>query len=220
MSTAAAAYISLSLFQPESFMSSSADSSELDRRKKNLRGESALTRHAIAQKDGRSAAIALPKIFAAAFSDTDLSGKTVSAYWPMQDEIDPRPLMRALRGNDVPVCLPFVAEKDKPMSFKLWDGNPPPSFGLFGEPKPCEKAEQCLPDIVLMPLLAFDRQGGRLGYGGGCYDRTVAAFKKEKPEIFCCGLAFAGQEVDLVPMGETDLYLDAVATEKELIRIK
>jgi 5-formyltetrahydrofolate cyclo-ligase len=110
-----------------------------------------------------------------------------------------------------PVCLPVVLGDSQPLELRLWqEGAPlyPSGFGTLAPPDDAPRAE---PDIILMPLLGFDRLGTRLGYGGGYYDRTLEALS-HKPKLI--GFAFAAQELEHVPREPHDVPLDAVVTEK------
>ncbi|MBJ3777591.1 5-formyltetrahydrofolate cyclo-ligase [Acuticoccus mangrovi] len=140
------------------------------------------------------------------------AARTVSAYVAMRDEIDPLPLARALAARGMRLALPVVA--DKAMSFHAWADGEPLTPGPFGTMEP--SGEAATPDLLLVPLLAFTRDGGRLGYGAGHYDRWLAAH----PEAKTVGLAYAAQEVEALPIEPHDQPLDAILTEREFIRTK
>jgi 5-formyltetrahydrofolate cyclo-ligase len=136
----------------------------------------------------------------------------VSGFWPMGSEIDIRPLLLVLHVHGHPIALPVTPRKGEPLTFRGWrpgDVLIPERFGTM-----CPIGEILVPDVLLIPLLAFDASGGRLGYGGGFYDRTLAGL----PGRFRLGCAFAAQQVDAVPVGPYDIRLDAVATERGIIR--
>ena len=139
-------------------------------------------------------------------------GQLVAAYWPILDEFDCKPIMIRLRDRGQPVCLP-VTDGDLPLVMRLWaDGEPlyPSGFGTLA---PIESAPVVEPDIIIVPLLGFDKHGTRLGYGKGHYDRTLAIMSK-KPKLI--GLAFAAQEIDFIPAAPHDVPLDAILTEAGL----
>ena len=136
----------------------------------------------------------------------------VAVYWPIRDEFDSRPLLIRLMDSGQPVCLP-VTEGDEPLTMRLWAVNEPLYPSGFGTLAPIESAPIVEPDIVIAPLLAFDHQGNRLGYGKGHYDRTMVLMRK-RPQFI--GLAFAGQEFPSVPRDAHDRPLDAVVTENGL----
>lgn len=142
--------------------------------------------------------------------------RVVSAYLPMRSEIDPTPLMLALIGLGYVVAAPVIAGRGLPLVFRTWRPGEAAARGPLGAPHPVE-GETVAPDLVIAPLLAFDAEGWRLGYGGGYYDRTLAALRAAKP-VAALGLAFAGQEVERVPHGPNDARLDAIVTEAGLVR--
>lgn len=142
------------------------------------------------------------------------AGHPVSGYWPIRTEVDPRPAMGALAALG-PVALPVVVGA-APLAFRRWRPGDPLVPGAFGAPIP-EADERLTPRVLIVPLLAFTRAGGRLGYGGGHYDRTLAAARARGP-VLAVGLAFAAQEVEAIPLEPTDQPLDMVVTEAGAIR--
>ena len=141
-------------------------------------------------------------------------GRVLSGYWPMRGEADPRPALAAHAG---PVCLPVVEARGRPLRFRRWAPGDPLVSGAYGAMVPAEDAGELAPDVLIVPLLAFDRAGYRLGYGGGFYDRTLQALRATGPRQ-AIGLAFAAQEVAAVPRTATDQPLDLIVTEAEIIR--
>jgi 5-formyltetrahydrofolate cyclo-ligase len=140
----------------------------------------------------------------------------VSGFSPMKSEIDPIPLMRKLADAGAQLALPVVAGKGKPLIMRAWAFGQPLASGVWGIREPPPDAPEVLPDILLVPLLAFDRLGHRLGYGAGYYDMTIAALRARKP-VVAVGLAFAAQEIEAVPTTARDARLDLVLTEREVI---
>lgn len=141
-------------------------------------------------------------------------GAVVSGFWPIGEEIDIRPLLHRLHERGHTVVLPVTPKRGNPLTFRTWrpgDVLQPERFGTF---RP--EGEDAVPDFLLVPLLAFDRRGYRLGYGAGFYDRTLASL----PRSFALGVAYAVQEVPEVPAGEHDMRLGAVATENGVIICK
>jgi 5-formyltetrahydrofolate cyclo-ligase len=136
----------------------------------------------------------------------------VAGFWPIKDEIDIRPLLATLHGRGHPTALPVTGRRGSALVFRTWKPGDTLAPGRFGTSHPT--GEECTPDVVLVPLLAFDCQGNRLGYGGGFYDRTLALL----PRALRIGCAFASQELDSVPQGPYDQRLHAVVTEAGLIR--
>jgi 5-formyltetrahydrofolate cyclo-ligase len=141
---------------------------------------------------------------------------TVSAFHPYQSEIDARPLLGKLAGEGWTTALPVVIKLGQPLEFRRWLPGEPTIAGKWGILRPTDEAPIVEPDVLLVPLLAFDRKGYRLGYGGGFYDRSIAGLASQKP-IISIGLAYAAQEIDLVPHDDLDQRLDFVMTERDLI---
>ena len=140
------------------------------------------------------------------------SGITISGFWPMGAEIDIRPLLWALHARNHPILLPETPKRGTPLIFRQWRPGMTMVPERFGTVRPTGPIGT--PDLLLVPLLAFDRAGNRLGYGGGFYDRTLAAL----PHAHTVGIAFAAQELDEVPTTDHDAPLDAIATERGIIR--
>lgn len=135
----------------------------------------------------------------------------VSGFLAIGDEIDPAPLMQRLIGEGYRLCLPVMEGKGKPLVFRAWSPGEPLAETTWGIREPLPAAPVLDPDIVLGPLLAFDRDGYRLGYGGGFYDRTLARLRALKP-IVSIGIAFDEQKVDAVPHVDYDERLDWILT--------
>ena len=146
------------------------------------------------------------------------SGATVSGYWPLPGELDPRVAMARLGDRGHPLALPRLDGPGQPLRFLAWAAGDALVAGSFGLMEPEATQPELLPDIVLVPLLAFDRRGGRLGYGKGYYDRTLTRLRSGPRRPVAIGLAFADQEVEEVPAGPNDVALDAVITERALLR--
>ena len=135
----------------------------------------------------------------------------VSAYLPIGSEISPLPAMTRHVARGGRICLPVMQGAARPLAFRLWRPGAPLMRGAFGVMEPTE-GPWVMPAALLLPLLAFDRQGRRLGYGGGYYDRTLAALRARAAPL-AIGLAWAGQEVAAVPAEATDAPLDGILTE-------
>jgi 5-formyltetrahydrofolate cyclo-ligase len=138
----------------------------------------------------------------------------VSGFWPMGQEIDIRPLLLALHGRGHSIVLPETPKRGNPLIFRLWYPGAAMVRERFGTSRP--DGEVRVPDFFLVPLLAFDRRGYRVGYGAGYYDRTLGGL----PGRYRLGVAYAAQELDEVPAGAYDERLDAVATERGVIFCK
>ena len=141
----------------------------------------------------------------------------VSGFAPLADEFRLWPLLRRLAGERVPLALPVIDGKGKPLLFRAWQPGDTTAPGVWGIAEPTADKARLEPDVVLVPLLAFDREGWRLGYGGGFYDRTLRGLRARKP-IVAVGIAFDQQRVDAVPHLDYDERLDWVLTPSGPIR--
>jgi 5-formyltetrahydrofolate cyclo-ligase len=143
-------------------------------------------------------------------------GMVVSGFSPMKTEINPIPLMRKLADAGVQLALPAIAGRGKPLIMRAWNFGDPFKAGQWGIREPVAEAPEIAPDILIVPLAAFDRSGHRIGYGAGYYDMTINALRAKKP-VTAIGIAFATQEIPHVPATERDARLDLVLTERETI---
>ena len=141
----------------------------------------------------------------------------VGGYWPIRSEVDPRPLMEELSERGQDVALSQILHPH--LSWRLWQPGDVLVKGGFGVREPGPDAPEVFPKCLLVPLVAFDRRGGRIGYGKGHFDRAIAALEKQHP-ILTIGLGYAVQEIEQVPVEEHDRLLDVIITETELIRTK
>jgi 5-formyltetrahydrofolate cyclo-ligase len=184
--------------------------------------KAALRRDAVARRDALPAdmrqAVAAA-IAARAFPLPIAPGVIVSGFMPMKSEINPLPLMKTLAGEGARLALPITPARGKPLDMRAWAFGEPLVAGVWGIRQPAAAAAEVEPDIVLVPLLAFDRAGYRVGYGGGYYDRTITRLRGHKP-ITAVGLAYAVQEVPAVPKTDGDARLDLVLTEREVIDLR
>ena len=143
-------------------------------------------------------------------------GAIVSGFAAVRDEINPAPLMRKLADAGAKLALPAIAGRGKPLIMRAWIFGEPLAFGQWGIREPVPEAPQVAPDILIVPLAAFDRAGHRIGYGAGYYDMTMNALRAKK-KITAIGIAFAAQEIQSIPATERDARLDLVLTEREVI---
>jgi 5-formyltetrahydrofolate cyclo-ligase len=187
--------------------------SEISQAKSRMRADAMARRDAL-PADLRAAAA--ETIAARPFPVGVAPGMVVSGFFPMKSEINPIPLMKALAAAGVQLGLPVIAGRGRPLMMRAWSFGDPLESRQWGIREPLDAAPEVAPDIVLAPLLAFDRGGNRIGYGAGYYDMTVAALRARKP-VVAIGLAFAAQEVPAVPHGGGDERLDLVLTEREII---
>lgn len=184
----------------------------LEERKRALRAQAKRRRAAAGRHEARSEAACARVLDSIALP----AGCVVSAYWPMAGELDPRPLMRRLHARGHGLGLPVMVGRDRPLAFRAWRPGDALEPGGFGTQVPPAGRPEVRPRVLLVPLLAFDRAGYRLGYGGGYYDRTLAALRAAGPTL-AVGLAYAPQEVASVPHDDTDQRLDWIVTEAEAI---
>jgi 5-formyltetrahydrofolate cyclo-ligase len=144
------------------------------------------------------------------------AGTIVSGFMPLKSEINPLPLMRVLAESGAQLALPAVTGRGQPLIMRAFTFGEPLASGVWGIREPRRDALQVDPDVVIAPLLAFDRSGHRIGYGAGYYDMTIAALRAKK-SILAVGIAFATQEITNVPTTPRDARLDLVLTEREII---
>ncbi len=144
-----------------------------------------------------------------------VAGTIVSGYSPIRNEIDPAPLMRMLAEGGATLALPAVMARGKSLAFRAWSPDDRLMLGPLGIPEPSPAAAEVIPDIMLVPLAAFDSEGHRIGYGAGHYDYTLAHLRKMKA-IAAIGIAFAVQQIKAVPALPHDVALDYVLTEKKV----
>jgi 5-formyltetrahydrofolate cyclo-ligase len=182
--------------------------------KKDLRIAALAARDALPVADRRRAA---QTIAARRFPVPLGEGTILAGYSPIRSECDPVPLMRSLAGKGAQLALPVIDGKDKPLSFSEWRQGGHLVAGPFGILQPRPDAVSVDPDIIFVPLAAFDRKLRRIGYGEGYYDRTLAALRQQRRVVVAVGIAFAAQEVAEIPAGEHDQGLDLVLTETETI---
>jgi len=143
----------------------------------------------------------------------------LAGYWPMGTEMDVRPALVALDRIGVVITLPEVAAKDRPLRFRAWRPDEPLIEGDHGTFHPLDSVPLMRPDVVLVPMLAFDRRGYRIGWGGGYYDRTLELLRKTG-DCTAIGVAYGAQDVDEVPADAYDQRLDWIITEQEALEIQ
>jgi 5-formyltetrahydrofolate cyclo-ligase len=187
--------------------------STTDELKKVIRRDALLRRDAIPPAERQKAA---ETIAARPFPVAIAPGAIVSGFSPLKSEINPLPLMRKLAGQGARFALPAIDGRGKPLIMRAFAFGDELASGQWGIREPKPEAGEAAPDVMLVPLLAFDRAGQRIGYGAGYYDMTIAKFRKLKP-VIACGIAFAAQEIASVPVSERDVRLDLVLTEREAI---
>lgn len=145
------------------------------------------------------------------------AGAALAGFMPIRDEIDPGQLIGRYHERGHPIGLPVVIAPKNPLVFKRWQPGDPLEEGAFGVPVPTGQAGRVIPRVLLVPLAAFDREGYRLGYGAGFYDRTLTELRA-RDEVIAIGVAFDEQEVDAVPHDEYDQQLDWMLTPSGAFR--
>ena len=179
--------------------------------KAELRATALAKRDALSDKQRTKSANALAKRGLPVEITRDM---VVSGYSPIRNEIDPTPLMMKLAAQGARLALPVINARGKSLTFRAWSPSDRLMLGPLGIPEPSPAAAERIPDIMLVPLAAFDRAGHRIGYGAGHYDYTFAHLRKSKA-ITGIGLAFAVQEIEAIPALSHDVALDYVLTEHE-----
>lgn len=189
-------------------------SDELKAQKALMRQSALQARNVLQVADCNNAALAIIDHFEAGIVLP--AGLCISGFWPIRSEIDPRPLMQALERRGYKLCLPAVLDKERiefrAMSFA--DKLVETGFGTFGPPQDAKVVE---PDVMLVPLAAFDARGHRIGYGAGYYDRAIAALHHKNKFPVLIGVAFDAQRVDQIAQEPHDVALNYILTETGLV---
>jgi 5-formyltetrahydrofolate cyclo-ligase len=151
------------------------------------------------------------------FLETNRSNfKNIGGYYPSNYEIDDLEILDLLEKKDFNLSLPII-KKNNQMNFLKWSNDDPLKINKFGIPEPVVSSRIFYPDILLVPLVAYDSNLNRLGYGGGFYDRYIEKIEKVK-KVIKIGLAFSFQKITSVPINQYDRRLDFIITEKEILR--
>jgi 5-formyltetrahydrofolate cyclo-ligase len=184
-----------------------------ERSKKDLRAAALAKRDALSSEQRAAGADA---VAGRGLPFEVMRGAIVSGYSPIRSEIDPVPLMRSLAAQGAQLALPAIMARGRSLAFRAWSPSDRLMLGPLGILEPSPAAAELIPDIMLVPLAAFDRAGHRIGYGAGHYDYTLAHLRKLKlKHIIAIGLAFAVQEIAAVPALPHDVALDYVLTEAQ-----
>jgi 5-formyltetrahydrofolate cyclo-ligase len=193
-----------------------SDAATVDQHKAALRASALTRRDAIPAADRQSAAGA---IAARPFPLSIPAGAIVSGFVPLKSEINPLPLMQRLAAAGARLALPVVAGRGRPLIMRSYAFGQELNAGVWGIREPKADAPEVDPDILIVPLAAFDRKGNRIGYGAGYYDMTINRLRSLKP-VTAVGIAYAAQEVPEVPITPRDARLDLVLTEREVIDLR
>jgi 5-formyltetrahydrofolate cyclo-ligase len=143
----------------------------------------------------------------------------VAGFAPIGDEIDVLPLLSTLSADGHPCALPVVVGRGAPLAFRAWTPGMALIEAQFGVGVPPASSPEVRPSVVLVPLLAFDGAGQRIGYGAGFYDRTLQALRRDG-EVLAIGIAYADQQIESVPVDGNDARLDLVVTERFVINTR
>ena len=183
--------------------------------KRHLRLEALERRRVAARAAGPAFGTAVRDHVLSSMAQLDIAedGRTVSGYWPTKDEADVGPLLEALYERGFVCALPVVVGRDEPLLFRRWHPGMALETAGFGLRQPAPDSPEVEPSLLLVPLLAFDDRGNRLGHGAGYYDRTLAGLRRRGP-AYALGVAFAAQRFAVLPAGPLDERLNAVVTEK------
>ncbi len=144
--------------------------------------------------------------------------KSVAGYYTIKDELDCLVTMKALHAARFELSLPAIISNEKPLEFRSWNMRDALKDGPFGTKESTGK--EITPEVLLVPLVAFDVKGARLGYGGGYYDRTIEKLKRENPNVVSIGIAYENQKLDAIPTESYDQPMDFVVTEKTIYRFE
>jgi 5-formyltetrahydrofolate cyclo-ligase len=193
------------------------DPTELLQIKTEARAQAKLRRAEAATSAGFAAAEAVSERVAALLADFPKT-TLVAGYWPIGTELDVRHTLSHLDLIGFGCALPVVVAKGEPLTFRTWTPQVPMERSGLGILAPAATVPEVDPDVLLVPLLAFDRAGFRLGYGAGFYDRTLERLRRSKT-VTAIGIGFAGQEVDNVPRDQYDQPLDWLVTERFVLKI-
>jgi 5-formyltetrahydrofolate cyclo-ligase len=192
----------------------------LDDEKRNWRTAMRQRRAAIAPAERATATVALVEIWRreqpVLTPHPDGRPAVIAGFWPKGDEIDVCPLLTALHDNGYAVALPATPAEAGPLAFRVWTPASRLATGAFGISEPAPDATPAEPDALLIPLLAVDADGYRLGYGGGYYDRTLDALRAHR-RVIAIGVAYEAQRVERLPRGPHDHRLDWLLTERRLL---
>ena len=182
--------------------------------KNELREKSLKMREEAAKSDdGMAAGIVASKVIMLPELD---QVRPVAGYIPIKNELDCLIILKALHAAFFPIALPSIVAKGQALDFRVWGMETELIDGPFGTKQPTEA--RVTPEIVLVPLVAFDLKGGRIGYGGGFYDRTIKGLKENNMCLVTIGVAYEAQQLDDIPMEAHDQHLDMVITEKQIHR--
>lgn len=167
----------------------------------------------------KSAASAAAKLAERLSDEIDRTHKTIAGYWPIGNEIDCRPALEEMAAIGHDIVLPVVAGQGQVLLFRQWKPGETLESGPFGTSHPGRRALVRTPDLLLLPLVAFDQVGHRLGYGAGYYDRTLWALRRDGG-VLAVGVGYDEQEIEHIPADDHDEIMDAVVTDQRTLWFK
>lgn len=199
----------------------SPENLSIDEQKAILRNDAKARRKAAVAVAGSNAKDQFTRNMFSLAKDLNVDGSSVIAgYLAMADELDVVPAMLGLsESDDALCCMPVVLKKNTPLVFRQWDQLTEMESGGFGTQHPIPSTVELTPTLVLVPLLAFDTTGYRLGWGGGFYDRTLQLLKNSGNNVVAVGCAYAGQEMDAVVRDDYDQPVDWIVTERDIRQV-
>jgi len=192
------------------------DTTEIQDRKNQIRAAVLAKRDAMPAEERAAAA---EQVAAREFPVAVTPDVVVSGFMPLKSEINPLALMKKLAGAGARLALPAIAGRGRPLIMRAYAFGDELARGQWGIREPKPDAPDVAPDILIVPLAAFDRLGNRIGYGAGYYDMTIAALRAKK-KVIAVGIAFAAQEIDQVPVTPRDERLDLVLTERGVLDLR
>ncbi len=185
--------------------------------KSDMRRHALARRELVSPQEARAAASHVARAGLELVASHCAPGAVIAAYWPIRSELSTRPLIEALHAAGYRIALPAMKSATRALSFRLFAPGDELAKASLGLSEPLPSAPEAAPDLLFVPLAAFDATGARIGYGGGHYDATLTALRARK-SCLAVGLAYDMQEVDSVPAEPHDQRLDFVLTEKRLAR--
>jgi 5-formyltetrahydrofolate cyclo-ligase len=201
-------------------MSPEAEQSPLAEEKRRLRKRMRALRLVVDQKEGPDAALAATRHFLAVLPELGLdAGSTLAGYWPIATELDVRPLLARLHARGIRCALPAIVAGNDLLVFRRWSPTDDLQPADYDTRQPFETADAVIPQALLVPLLAVDGSGHRLGYGRGWYDRTLAALRGRGRAV-AIGVGYGVQQLARVPAAFGDQTVDWILTERAIERVR
>ena len=147
-------------------------------------------------------------------------GMVIAGYWPLKQELDVMPLLHELLDLGYTCALPHVVQAEAPLVFRAWNKDTVMVEGTYGMMEPDATAEEVTPDLLIVPVVAFDPSGHRLGYGAGYYDMTFGKLSADGRKYLAVGAAFDQQCFDVVPAEAHDVHMNVIVTDKRIYKVE